>query len=111
MVVAAIKHMASNFAKLDKFEGWNLGDDGEKATMEQIRKRNKWDNDDYVLEDSNKPKENNVAGPSADNMVEHNNSIRKPGHLKNDCKGGKVGNKAKGSGINGSMNGSSNSLK
>ncbi|GKB59010.1 hypothetical protein Tco_0915196 [Tanacetum coccineum] len=91
-----------------------IHEDGEKATMEQIRKRNKWDNDDYVCRglilnakymaedasskkflDSNKPKENNVAGPSADNMVEHNNSIRKPGHLKNDYKGGKVGNKAK----------------
>ncbi|GJY36492.1 zinc finger, CCHC-type containing protein [Tanacetum coccineum] len=72
----------------------------------------------------NKPKGNNVAGPSVVNMVEHNNSSRytdnrgkrkhhdntkadpnkkskvtcwkcgKPGHLKNDCKGGNFGNKA-----------------
>ncbi|GKA92339.1 zinc finger, CCHC-type containing protein [Tanacetum coccineum] len=35
----------------------------------------------------------------------------KPGHLKKDCKGGKVGNKANGSGINGSVDGSTNSLK
>ncbi|GJX21059.1 zf-CCHC domain-containing protein [Tanacetum coccineum] len=73
MADAAMKHMASNFAKLDMFVGvdfrrWqkkmhflissmsvvyvltthipkNGGDD---ATMEQIRKRAKWDNDDYV---------------------------------------------------------------
>ncbi|GJS75798.1 hypothetical protein Tco_0725679 [Tanacetum coccineum] len=72
MVVAAMKYMASNFAKLDKFKGVDLRrwqkkmhflvsnmsvvyvlttpipEDGENATMEQIRKRNKWDNDDYV---------------------------------------------------------------
>ncbi|GKA35084.1 zinc finger, CCHC-type containing protein, partial [Tanacetum coccineum] len=35
----------------------------------------------------------------------------KPGHLKKDCKGGKVGNKANGSGTNGSVDGSTNSLK
>ncbi|GJR67190.1 hypothetical protein Tco_0013255 [Tanacetum coccineum] len=73
MAIAAMKHMASNFAKLDKFEEvdfrrWqkkmhfllssmsvvyvlttpipdNGGDD---PTMEQVRKRAKWDNDDYV---------------------------------------------------------------
>ncbi|GJT67004.1 zinc finger, CCHC-type containing protein [Tanacetum coccineum] len=56
--------------------------------------------------DSDKPKGKNVVGPSVVNMVEHNNSIRKPGHLKKDYKGRKVGNKA-----NGSVNGSSNSLK
>ncbi|GKB77883.1 zinc finger, CCHC-type containing protein, partial [Tanacetum coccineum] len=68
-------------------------------------------------QDSDKPKGNNVAGPSVVNMVEHNNSSRyndnkgkrkhhdtranpnkktkvtcwkcgKPGHLKKDCKGG-----------------------
>nr|GEZ22764.1 zinc finger, CCHC-type [Tanacetum cinerariifolium] len=66
MVVATMKHMASNFTKLDKFKGVNfrrwqkkmhfllfimsvvyvlttpIPDDGENATMEQIRKRNKW---------------------------------------------------------------------
>ncbi|GJW41359.1 zinc finger, CCHC-type containing protein [Tanacetum coccineum] len=36
---------------------------------------------------------------------------RKPGHLKKDCKGGKVGNKANGSGTNGLVDGSTNSLK
>nr|GEX74691.1 zinc finger, CCHC-type [Tanacetum cinerariifolium] len=151
-------------------------DDGDDPTVEQVRKRNKWDNDDYIcrglilkysnhtlkhlkeeltlvesgshlrikeslrMQDSDKPK-NNVAGPLVFNMVEHNNSSRyndnkgkrkhhdntksdpnkkskvtcwkcgKPGHLKNDCKGGKVGNKANGSGINVSVDGSTNSLK
>nr|GEV94808.1 zinc finger, CCHC-type [Tanacetum cinerariifolium] len=84
-------------------------DGGDDATMEQIRKRAKWDNDDYVcrglilndfkhtlkhlkeeltlvelgshlrieeslrVQDSVKPKGNNVAGPSVVNMVEHTN--------------------------------------
>ncbi|GJR73898.1 zinc finger, CCHC-type containing protein [Tanacetum coccineum] len=73
MAVAAIKHMASNFFKLDKFEGvdfriWQkkmhfllssmsvvyvlttpIPEDGsDDAIVEQIRKRTKWDNDDYV---------------------------------------------------------------
>ncbi|GJS09375.1 zinc finger, CCHC-type containing protein [Tanacetum coccineum] len=93
------------------------------------------------MQDSDKPKGNNVVGPSVVNMVEHNNSSRyndnmgkrkhhdntkadpnkrskvtcwkceKPGHLKKDCKGGKAGNKANGSGINGLVDGSTNSLK
>ncbi|GJS07517.1 zinc finger, CCHC-type containing protein [Tanacetum coccineum] len=73
MVAAAMKHMASNFAKLDKFERvdfrrWQKKknfllssmsvvyvlttpipeDGGDDATMKQIRKRAKWNNDDYV---------------------------------------------------------------
>ncbi|GJR86189.1 hypothetical protein Tco_0210200 [Tanacetum coccineum] len=72
MVDAAMKHMASNFAKFDKFEGvdfrrWQKKmhfllssisvmyvttlipkDGGDDATVEQIRKSAKWDNDDYV---------------------------------------------------------------
>ncbi|GJR15297.1 zinc finger, CCHC-type containing protein [Tanacetum coccineum] len=73
-------------------------------------------------------------------MIEHNNSFRyndnkgkrkhhdtkvdlnkkskvtcwkcgKPGHLKKDCKGGKVSNKANGSGTNGLVDGSTNSMK
>ncbi|GJZ36656.1 zinc finger, CCHC-type containing protein [Tanacetum coccineum] len=293
MDIVAMKHMASNFVKLDKFEGvdfrrWQkkmhfllssmsvvyvlttpIPDDGGDATMDQIRKRAKWDNDDYVcrvlilngmsdslfdiyqnvesskklwdsleakymaedasskkflvsnftnykmtdsrpvmeqynellgilerftqhkmnmdeaiqvsciidklppswkdfkhtlkhlkeeltlvelgshlrikeslrMQDSDKPKGNNVAGPSVVNMVEHNNSSRyndnkgkrkhcdntkadpnkkskvtcwkcgKPRHLKKDCKGGKFGNKANGSSTNGSVDGSTNSLK
>ncbi|GJZ07828.1 hypothetical protein Tco_0542111 [Tanacetum coccineum] len=72
MVVAAMKYMASNFAKLDKFEEvdfrrWHkkmhfllsnmsmvyvlttpIPKDGENVTVNQITKRAKWDNDDYV---------------------------------------------------------------
>ncbi|GJZ66325.1 zinc finger, CCHC-type containing protein [Tanacetum coccineum] len=80
MAVTAMKHMASNFAKLGKFEGVDiirrrkkmhfllfsmsvvyvlttpiLEDDGDDATVEQIRKRNKWDNYDYNYEISWKP--------------------------------------------------------
>ncbi|GJX87986.1 hypothetical protein Tco_0340000 [Tanacetum coccineum] len=76
MAAAAMKHMASNFSKLDKFEGvefrrWQKKmhfllssmsvvyvlttpipkDGGDDATVEQIRKRAKWDNDDYVCRD------------------------------------------------------------
>ncbi|GJS02337.1 zinc finger, CCHC-type containing protein [Tanacetum coccineum] len=239
MVTAAIKHMASNVDKFEvvDFRRWQKkmhfllssmsvvyvlttpipeygGDD---ATVEQIRKRAKWDNDDYVcrdsleakymaenasskkflvsnfinykmtdsrlvleqynellgilgrfqahlehkkeeltlveldshlcikeslrVQDSDKPKGNNVAGPSVVNMVEHNNSSRyndnkgkckhhdntrndpnkkakptcwkcgKSSHIKMDFKGFNIGNKANGSGIKGSVDGSSNSLK
>ncbi|GJY00400.1 zinc finger, CCHC-type containing protein [Tanacetum coccineum] len=91
-------------------------------------------------QDNDKPKGNNVAGPSVVYIVGHNNSSRynenkgkckhhetkanpnkkpkvtcwkcgKPGHLKKDCKAGNVGNKANGSGIKGSEDGSSNPLK
>ncbi|GJS66929.1 zinc finger, CCHC-type containing protein [Tanacetum coccineum] len=56
------------------------------------------------VQDSDKPKGNNVDGPSVVNMVEHNNSS-------GDCKGVNVGNKANGSGTKDSVDGSSNSLK
>ncbi|GJX29084.1 zinc finger, CCHC-type containing protein [Tanacetum coccineum] len=240
MAAAAMKHMASNFSKLDKFEGvdfrrWQkkmhfllssmsvvyvlttpIPEHGKNATMDQIWRRNKWDNDNYVcrglifnvmeqyneilgilkrftqhklnmdkaiqvsciidklspswkdfkhalkhqkdeltlvelgshmcieeslrVQDNDKPKGNNVAGSLVVNMIEHNNSFRyndnkgtrkhqdtkadpnkkskvtcckcqKPGHLKKDYKGGKVGNKANGIGTNSSVDGSTNSLK
>ncbi|GJU34471.1 zinc finger, CCHC-type containing protein [Tanacetum coccineum] len=87
----------------------------------------------FKVQDSDKPKGNNVAGPSVVNMVEHNNSSRynnnkgkrkhhdntraypnkkakttcwkcgKTGHIKMDCNGVNVGNKANGSGLEGSM--------
>ncbi|GJV55693.1 zinc finger, CCHC-type containing protein [Tanacetum coccineum] len=72
-MVAAMKHIGSNFVKLDKFEGvdfrsWQKNmhfllssmsvvyvlttlmpeDGGDNPTVEQVRKRAKWDNDDYV---------------------------------------------------------------
>nr|GEV75243.1 zinc finger, CCHC-type [Tanacetum cinerariifolium] len=111
-----------NFAKLDKFEGvyfrkWQkkmhfllcsmsgiyvlttpMHVDGKNATMEQIRRRNKWDmvtmfakkeeltliklgshlriEESFRVRHSDKPKGNNAAGPSVANMVEHNNSFR-----------------------------------
>ncbi|GJY20502.1 zinc finger, CCHC-type containing protein, partial [Tanacetum coccineum] len=216
MATAAMKHMASSFAKLEKFEG---DDGGENPTVEQVRKRAKWDNDGYakdtleakymaedasskkflvsnfinykmkdsrpVLEqynellgilgrftqhkmnmdesiqeeltlielgshlrieeslraqDNDKPKGNIVAGPSVVNMVERNNSSRyndnkgkrkhrdtranpnkklkvtcwkcgKSRHLKKNCKGGNVGNRANRSSTKGSEDGSSNPLK
>nr|GEX00807.1 zinc finger, CCHC-type [Tanacetum cinerariifolium] len=230
MDAAAMKHMASNFAKLDMFEGvdfrrWQKKihfllssmsvvyvlttpmpvDGGDNLTVEQVRKRAKWDNDDYVcrglilngmsdslfdiyknvesskeswdsleakymaedasskkfiveltldelgshlhieeplmMQNSDMPKGNNAVDPSVVNIVEHNNSSRrndnkgkrkhhdntkahpkkkskvtcwkcgKPKHLKNNCKGRKVGNKVNGSSTNGSVDGSTNSLK
>nr|GEW74293.1 zinc finger, CCHC-type [Tanacetum cinerariifolium] len=92
------------------------------------------------MQDSDKPKGNNVAGPSVVNRVEHNNSSRhndhrgkrkhhdnkgdpnkkskvtcwkcgKSEHLKKNCKGGRVGNKDNGSGTNCLRDGYSNSLK
>ncbi|GKB88315.1 hypothetical protein Tco_0960587 [Tanacetum coccineum] len=73
MAAIAMKHMASSFAKQEKFEGvdfrrWQKkmhfmlsslsvvyvltalmpDDGGENPTVEQVRKRAKWDNDDYV---------------------------------------------------------------
>ncbi|GKB37597.1 zinc finger, CCHC-type containing protein [Tanacetum coccineum] len=77
MAAAAMKHMASNFAKLDKFKGvdfrrWQKKmhfflssmsvvyvlttpmpeDGGDNPTVEQVGKRAKRDNDDYVCRDS-----------------------------------------------------------
>ncbi|GJW24924.1 zinc finger, CCHC-type containing protein [Tanacetum coccineum] len=72
MASASMKHMDLNFFKLGKFEGvdfrrWqkkmhfllssmsvvyvlttSIPEDGENAIVEQLRKRVKWDNDDYV---------------------------------------------------------------
>ncbi|GJS84932.1 zinc finger, CCHC-type containing protein [Tanacetum coccineum] len=210
-MVAAMKHMASNFSKLEKFKGVNfkiwqkkiyfllssismvyvlttpmLEDGGDNPTMEQVRNRSKWDNDDYVCrgliligmsdslftrmlkvlknyripwkpniwlrmpqvlciidklpplwkdfkhiskhlkekltlielgnhlhieeslraQDNDKPKGNNVAGP-----LVVNKKCGKPGDLKRDWKAGNDGNKANGSSIKGSVDGSSNPLK
>ncbi|GJY90338.1 hypothetical protein Tco_0505534 [Tanacetum coccineum] len=75
-MAAAMKHMVANFSKLNKFEGFDFRrwrkkmhfclstmsvvyvlnipnpDKGDDATVEQIRRRNKWVNDDYVCRDS-----------------------------------------------------------
>ncbi|GKE01256.1 zinc finger, CCHC-type containing protein, partial [Tanacetum coccineum] len=122
MVVAAIKNMASNFVKLDKFKGVNfrrglilngmanplfdiyhnvesfkeLWDSLEaKYMVEDVSskkflhtlKHNKEltlvelgshlrIEESLMVQDSDKPKGNNVVGPSVVNMVEHNNSFR-----------------------------------
>ncbi|GKD97594.1 hypothetical protein Tco_1381491 [Tanacetum coccineum] len=47
------------------------------------------------VQDSDKPKSNNVSGPSVVNLVEHNNSSR-------DCKSVNIGGKANGSSTKGS---------
>nr|GEU32656.1 hypothetical protein [Tanacetum cinerariifolium] len=105
MVAAAMKHLALNFTKLDKFKGVNFRrwqgkmhfwlfsmsvvyvlttlvpkDGGDNPTVEQVRKRAKWDNDDYVCR----------------------------GLILN---GVNVGDKANSLGTNGSVDGSSDSLK
>nr|GEU67888.1 zinc finger, CCHC-type [Tanacetum cinerariifolium] len=97
-------------------------------------------NMDEAIQDNDKPKSNTVASPSVVNMLEHNNSSRynhnkgkrkhhdniradpnkkarpncwkcgKTSHIKSDCKGVNVGNKANGLGIKGIVDGSSNSL-
>nr|GEU45474.1 zinc finger, CCHC-type [Tanacetum cinerariifolium] len=150
-MAAAMKHMASSFAKLEKFEGVNFRrwqkkmhfmlfsmsvvyvltatmqeDGGENPTVKHVRKRAKWDNDDYVcrglilnelgnhlriekslgVQDSDKPKGNNVAGPSVVNME----SITTPSGTIT-TKAGNVGNKANASSTKGSEDGSSNPLK
>nr|GEV53444.1 zinc finger, CCHC-type [Tanacetum cinerariifolium] len=135
MVVAAMKHMASNFAKLNKFKGvdfrrWqkkmhfflsNMSvvyvlttpmpeDGGDNPIMEWCHLRIE---ESHRVQDIDKPKGNNVAGPLVVNMVEHNNfsMYNEQGHLKKDCKGVNVGNKANSSGTKGSVDRSSNSLK
>ncbi|GJR63061.1 hypothetical protein Tco_1505223 [Tanacetum coccineum] len=132
MDVAAMKHMASNFAKLCKFEGnvesykelWDSLEAKYMAEVHQVRsslfkhtlKHKKEEltlvelgshlriEDSLRVQDSDKPKSNNFAGPSVVNMMEHNNFSR-------DCKGVNVGNMANSSCIKGLVDGSSNSLK
>ncbi|GJT21282.1 zinc finger, CCHC-type containing protein [Tanacetum coccineum] len=60
------------------------------------------------VHDSDKPKSKNVLVLQLSICCW---KCGKPGHLKKDYKGGKVGNKANGLGTNGLVNGSSNSLK
>ncbi|GJU04840.1 zinc finger, CCHC-type containing protein [Tanacetum coccineum] len=179
-MAAAMKHMTSNLAKLDKFEGcydstpWNKSRNGPSGTMmtmsaevsciidklplswKDFKHTLKHLKDELTLvklgsylhieeslrvQDNDKPKGNNIAGPLVVNMVKHNISSRyndnkgkrkhhdytranpnkkakltcwkcgKIGHIKRDYKGINVGNKAIGLGIKDSVDGSSNSLK
>ncbi|GKD15851.1 zinc finger, CCHC-type containing protein [Tanacetum coccineum] len=153
MAVTAMKHMDLNFSKLDKFKGvdfrrWQKKmrfllssmsvvyvlttpmpeDGGDNPTVEQVRKRAKWDNGDYVCrdsldarymaEDAIKYNDNKGKRKHHDTKADPNKKPKvtcwkcgKPRHLKKDHKAGNVGNKASGSGIKGSVDGSSNSLK
>ncbi|GJW70026.1 putative reverse transcriptase domain-containing protein [Tanacetum coccineum] len=104
MVVAAMKHMASNFAKLDKFEGVDFRrsqkkmhfllscmsvvyvpitlilEDGKNAIVDQIRRRAKWDNDDYVcreLWDSLEAKY--IADDASSNFINYKMTDPRPG--------------------------------
>nr|GEU68901.1 zinc finger, CCHC-type [Tanacetum cinerariifolium] len=130
MAAAAMKHMASSFAKLEKFEGvdfrrWQkkmhfmlfsmsvvyvlttpMPEDGcENTTVNKLGRglsgtmtimsaevyslmeeltlielgSHLYIEESLRVQDSDKPKGNNVAGPSVVNMVEHNNSSRANG--------------------------------
>nr|GEW34312.1 zinc finger, CCHC-type [Tanacetum cinerariifolium] len=109
MDAAAMKHMASNFAKLEKFEGvdfrrWQKkmhfllssmsvvymltthipkdGSDDAAHTLKHVNEEltlhelgsHLHIEESLKMQDNDKPKGNNVAGPSVVNMVEHNNS-------------------------------------
>ncbi|GJT59463.1 zinc finger, CCHC-type containing protein [Tanacetum coccineum] len=134
MAAAAMKHMVSNFSKLDKFEEVDFNKYGKKK-MHFFAFQHK-------VQDMTSQEGTMYAGPSVVNMWEHNTSsqynatrvkikhhdnhkddanTRRPKptcwnvpencHIKRDCKGVNVGNKANGSGTKGSVDGSSNSLK
>nr|GEU72656.1 zinc finger, CCHC-type [Tanacetum cinerariifolium] len=131
-MATAMKHMASNFSKLDKFEGvdfrrWKkkmhfllsnisivyvlttpILEDGEDATTEQLRKRAKWDNDDYVCRGLILNGCRIVTSQKATMLLIRQLSIW---WSITTPLGGKVGNKANGLGTNGSVNDSSNKLK
>nr|GEV67163.1 zinc finger, CCHC-type [Tanacetum cinerariifolium] len=91
MDAAAMKHMASNFSKLDKFEGVKF----QRWYTDSRGKRKHHD----TKADSNKKTKVTCW------------KCGKPGYLKKDYKGVNVGNKANGSGKKGLMDGSSNSQK
>nr|GEW91192.1 hypothetical protein [Tanacetum cinerariifolium] len=97
-----------------------ISEDGDNATMEQIRKKNKWDNKDYVCKGlilNAKYMADDASSKNFLDKADPNKSLKwligSMGnlHLKKDYKGGKAGYKANGPGTNGSVDGSTNSLK
>nr|GEV78887.1 zinc finger, CCHC-type [Tanacetum cinerariifolium] len=104
-------------------------DKGDNLIVDQVRRRAKWDNDDYVCRGlilngqiygsrCLKYNDNRSTRKHYDTKADPNKKPKvtcwmygKPGHLKKDCKAGNVGNEANGSGIQDSRDGSSNSLK
>ncbi|GKC05562.1 zinc finger, CCHC-type containing protein, partial [Tanacetum coccineum] len=102
MAAATMKHMALNFAKLNKFEGvdfkrWQKKMHFLLSSMSVVRVVTTLIPEDGLQR----------FNPQWPNIWPRMHQCGKPGHSKKDCKGGEVGNKANGSGTNGS----SNSLK
>ncbi|GJY74412.1 zinc finger, CCHC-type containing protein [Tanacetum coccineum] len=137
-MAVAIKHMASNFAKLKKFEGvdfrrWQkkmhfllssmsvvyvlttpVPDDG--GDIPNVNIVGRWPDRTMMTMLYNET--SGVKRKHHDTKADPNKKPKvtcwkygKPGHLKKDCKAGNVGNKANRSGTKGSVDGSSNSLK
>nr|GEY63307.1 zinc finger, CCHC-type [Tanacetum cinerariifolium] len=137
MAAVAMKHIASNFAKLDKIEGVNFrrwqnkmhfllssmsvvyvlttpisDDGGDDPTVEQVRKSASGTM--MTMYNNNKGKRKHH-----DNIRTDPNKKEKPTcwkcsktcHIKRNCKGVNVGNKANGSGTKGSGDGSSNTKR
>ncbi|GJX85499.1 zinc finger, CCHC-type containing protein [Tanacetum coccineum] len=129
----------TNFLLLGKILSTHLKHQKEELTLVELGSHMCIE-ESFRVQDNDKLKGNNFVSPLVVNMMEHNNSFRyndnkgkhkhhdtkanpnkkpkvtcwkcrKPGHLKKDCKGGKVSNKANSSGTNGSVHGSTNSLK
>ncbi|GJW28025.1 zinc finger, CCHC-type containing protein [Tanacetum coccineum] len=95
-------------------------DGGDNPTVEQVRKRAKWDNDDYVCrglilnEHNNKGKRKHHDNTRVDpnkKAIPTCWKCGKNGHIKRDCKSVNVCNKANRSGTKGLVDDSSNSLK
>nr|GEU29685.1 zinc finger, CCHC-type [Tanacetum cinerariifolium] len=94
MAVAAMKHMASNFAKLDIFEGVNFKrwqkkmllafqhECGVCANYSYSRGCHMRIKESLKAQDNDKPKGNIIVGPSVVNMVKHNNSTKYKGKRK-----------------------------
>ncbi|GJX15816.1 hypothetical protein Tco_0216648 [Tanacetum coccineum] len=81
MAVAAMKHMALNFVKLNKFKGvdfrrWqNKMHFLEESTIVELGSHQSIE-ESLRMQDNDKPKGKNVVSPLVVNMVEHNNSFR-----------------------------------
>ncbi|GKD70909.1 hypothetical protein Tco_1324999 [Tanacetum coccineum] len=85
-------------------------DGGDNLTVEQVRKRAKWDNDDYVYRGL--ILNGTMTTKHHDTRVDPNKKPKvtywkcgKPKHLKRDCEAGNVGNKANGSDTKGLVDG------
>nr|GEZ45525.1 zinc finger, CCHC-type [Tanacetum cinerariifolium] len=116
-MVAAMKHMALNFAKLEKYEG-GVFQKMEKEDVLLAFQHECGVCADYPHARGWRYNDNKGKRKHHDTKADPDKKpkvtcwkCKKPGHLKRDCKGGNVGNKANGSGTKGSEDGSSNPLK